>query len=284
MAAQHPDLIPLGGSLPLRVYLRSLWQRRQFALNVPLSELRAQHMDTVLGNIWHLLNPILLVTVYMVVFGLLLRTGRGIENFVTYLAIGVFTYSYSQRSILACSRTIVANTGLIRSLAFPRAVLPISAVVRETLAFLPAIGIMIVLALATGEPVTPGWLLLPPVLALLALFSLGFGFITARLTDRFHDFQNVLPFVFRLLFYLSGILYSFTEVLRGTSYAYLTPLTAVNPFFAFISLVRVAIMTSYHPDPVIGPWLWPSVGVWTPVILIGGFLFFRAGEKSYGRG
>src|SRR5665809_10482 len=110
---QYDDLIPLGRSLPVRVYLRSLWDRRQFAMTVPLGELRAQHMNTVLGNIWHLLNPMLQVGVYFLVFKVLLGTDRGIDNFITYLAIGVFCFGYMQRSITECASSIIKNECLI---------------------------------------------------------------------------------------------------------------------------------------------------------------------------
>lgn len=290
MAAQHPDLIPLGGSLPLRVYLRSLWQRRQFAVNVPLSELRAQHMDTVLGNLWHLLNPMLSVAVYFFVFGVLLGTNRGIDNFIVYLAIGVFVYSYSNRSVIAGASTISANEGLIRSLAFPRAVLPISAVIRETIAFLPALALMILLALGTGEALTWNWLWLPVVMVLQAVFNLGAAFVVARVANQFRDVRNVLPFIFRLIFYLSGILYSFAAFVPD-EYRSMLGVAALNPFYAFISLYRGALMSSYPSQQLIEdgydlihPWLWPSVLVWTPVIIVLGFMYFRAAEKSYGRG
>lgn len=289
-STQYDDLIPLGESLPLRVYLRSLWQRRQFAVTVPLGELRARHMNTVLGNLWQLLNPILLVAIYYLVFGLLLGTNRGIDNFITYLAIGVFSFRYMQSSIMACAASIVNNQGLIRSLSFPRAILPVSAVVRETVAFAPPIGLMLLLAVVTREPVRLNWLLLIPATVLMGLFALGLGFVVARLTDSFHDLNNVLPFIFRLTFYLSGILYSFERfaprIARFTGWSEDTVLSlvAINPFYAFISQMRHALMTSYQADPVIERWLLPSSLLYPAVFLIVGFLFFRAGEQRYGRG
>ena len=168
--------------MPLRVYLRSLWARRQFALSVPLGELRAQHMNTVLGNVWYLLNPMLQVGVYFLVFGLLLSTTRGIDNFICFLAIVVFSYGYMQKSIMGCAASIVTNEGLIRSLSFPRAILPLAAVVRET----PRVQHLgrpddgAGAALVTGEPLRPSWLELIVLVPLMGLFSLGVRFVFAR--------------------------------------------------------------------------------------------------------
>lgn len=88
-------------------------------LSVPLGELRAQHMNTVLGNVWYLLKPVLQVGVYFLVFGLLLKTSRGIDNLICFLAIGVFSYGYMQKSITGCAASIVTNEG-----PDPLAVLP----------------------------------------------------------------------------------------------------------------------------------------------------------------
>lgn len=279
----YDDLIPLGRALPVRVYLRSLWERRQFAVTVPMGELRTQHMNTVLGNVWHLLNPLLQVGVYFLVFGVLLGTDRGIDNFITYLAIGVFSYGYMQRSITACASSITNNQGLIRSLSFPRAILPISAVVRETVAFSSSIVLMLILAVVTGEPVRPSWLMLLAWIPLMGLFSLGVGFVLARLTDSVHDLRNLLPFLFRLVFYLSGILYSF-ERFVPERYDHLLSWIALNPFYAFLSHMRHAVMSSYQTDPAIDTWLVPSALLYTVVFLIFGFLFFRGAEQRYGRG
>ena len=281
---QYEDLIPLGRALPLRVYLRSLWDRRQFALSVPLGELRAQHMNTVLGNLWYLLNPMLQVGVYFLVFGLLLHTSRGIDNFICFLAIGVFSYGYMQKSITACAASIVGNEGLIRSLSFPRAILPIAAVVRETIAFSTSVALMVVLALVTGEGLRPSWLEVLLLVPLMKLFGLGIGFVVARLTDRLHDVRNLLPFLFRIAFYLSGIIYAFDRVVAGTRYHDVMGLLALNPFFTYSTLMRHALMSSYEVHPLVAPWLWPAAVLYPVLLIIVGFWFFRAAEQRYGRG
>ncbi len=282
--SRYEDLIPLGRALPLPLYLRSLWERRQFAVTVPLGELRSQHMNTVLGNVWYLLNPILQVGVYFLVFGVLLGTDRGVRNFITFLAIGVFSYGYLQRSIVACASSIVGNEGLIRSLAFPRAILPIAAVVRESIAFGSSVVLMVVLSALTGERVTVSWLELLALVPLMSAFALGIGFVLARLTDRLRDVRNLLPFVFRITFYLSGIIYAFDVVVASRGHGDVIELLALNPFFTFATLMRHALMSTYAVDPRVAPWLWPSALGYASAFLVAGFLFFRAAEQRYGRG
>ncbi len=268
-------LIRLGGRTPLRDYLRDMWNRREFAVVVPLGDLKAQNMNTVLGNLWHLLNPMMLVGIYYFIFGVILNTSRGVENFLTFLTIGVFTFQFTQRSMIAGANTIVSNQGLIRSIQFPRALLVISTVVNRALAFLPMLLIIILLALVTGERPGLDWLLLLPVYAAQALFNLGGAFVFARAADRFRDLQNVLPHAFRILFYLSGVMFSVDRFVEDPVHRALFEL---NPTFAFVSLARAPIL-----DLPVTPTMVLSATLWTAVLLVGGFMFFKVGERSYGR-
>ena len=77
--------------------MRDLWSRREFIFAVPRNSLRAQNMDTLLGNFWYLLNPALQTSVYFLVFGLLFDANRGIDDYLAYLVIGVLTFVSSAK-------------------------------------------------------------------------------------------------------------------------------------------------------------------------------------------
>lgn len=278
-----PGLRRLGGTPPLRLYLQQVWDRRQFTWTNAMGELRSQHMDTALGNAWHLLNPLLLIGIYYTVFVLILNATRGVENFIAFLGIGVFVYHWAQKAITGGARTIVSNEGLIRSLQFPRAVLPVSTVVQETLSFVPGLVVMFAIVLLTGEGLSNAWLTLPALFLLQLAFCLGASFLTARAADKFRDTLNILPFLFRLVFYGSGVLYA-VDVRFGDFLGnpWVVRFFIANPFYALISLWRDALMTTQHVDNV--GWLWVSAVGWSIGLLIVGLLVFRAGEKEYGRG
>lgn len=271
-----PELRRLGARAPLRSYLHDAWQRRDFAIVVPLGDLRAQHMDTFFGQIWHLLNPALLVGVYFLVFGVLLKVHRGVDHFLAFLTIGILMFQYTQRSALTGASTISSSEGLLRSIQFPRVLLPVSSIVFETAAFGPAVIVMLLVAMASGVMPEVSWLMLVPILLLQVVFNLGLVLVVARLADRYRDIQQVLPFLFRILLYLSGILFS---VDRYVDSALGRRLFALNPIYSLISLARGAILG----EPV-GSTMWVSSIAWTAVLLVGGFVFFRAAEERYGRG
>lgn len=279
VTATSSRLRKLGGTPRLKDYVSEVWRRREFAWSVAQGELRAQHLDTALGNLWHLLNPLLQIGVYFLVFGVILGTDRGVENFLAFLSIGIFTFSFMQKSIMSGAGTLVGKQGLIRSLQFPRALLPLSATLRETMAFGPAVVIMLVVVVATGEPLRLDWVLVVPVLVLAAVFAAGFSFIGARLADRFRDLLNVLPFLFRIAFYLSGVLYSVEAYIDNPL---VLRLLLLNPFYVFVTLPREYLMLSQDHD-FLG-WLWVSAVIWALLSAILGLVVFRGGEKDYGRG
>ena len=258
----------------LRPYVAAMWSRRSYVWYVARSTLREKQMNSVLGNIWHLLNPLLQIAVYYVIFGVVLEVDRGVDNFITFLAIGTLAFTFCQRSTLSGAGSIVKNLGLIRAVEFPRAVLPFTSTLTETLSMLPSFLVIGVVAVVTGETPSPRWLLLIPVMGLLAIFNLGAALYAARATSVVRDVQQILPFVFRILLYASGVLFSAAEYAEGSYRWFFT----LNPVYAFLTVARWTILGSD-----VSPSLLLSAGIWTVVVTVTGFLWFRAGEASYGR-
>lgn len=264
----------LGADEPLHDYLAEAWARREFAVVVPANDLRAQNMDTVLGQLWHFLNPAALVGVYWLVFGVLLSTDRGVPNFLGFLVVGVLLFQLTQRVAQDGAVAIPRNEGLIRSIQFPRALLPISSLVGQTIAFVPAIGVMLVTLLATGETPSARWLLFPLVLTAHALFNLGLAFLAAKLGAITPDLPQVLPHLFRLVFYLSGILFSVERVVDNDT---LVDLCAANPIYAFVTAARWCLIGSTADAGV-----WISMLAWAVLAPVVGLLWFRVDEHRYG--
>lgn len=262
--------------MPIRPYALGIWQRRDFIRYLAESQLRAQQMNTVLGNLWHLLNPLLQIGVYYLIFGVVLGVDRGVDNFIAFIAIGLFCYQFSVRSITAGSRSVVGNEALMRSIWFPRAMLPSTSSVAELLAFGPALAVALAVCVGSGERPILGWLVLPALVALQFLFNLGGAMFMARLANHFADVQQLLPFVFRLGLYASGVLFLVDEYVENSR---LRLLFEINPFYGFVSLYRWAVL-GYDVNSHLAVFT-PAI---TGVVVVGGFLWFRQGEQGFGRG
>lgn len=270
-----PPLVRLGQTPPLREYLSDIWSRREYLREVPAADLRQHHLDTVLGNVWQVLNPLLMLGVYYVVFGIGLRSDKGIDNFITFLAIGVFTFGLIQRSVTKGAKSIATNENLLRSIRFPRLILPLTGVLTETLSYITPMLVMLSIGIITGVAVTPYWLLMIPVMVMTVAFSFGGACTTARLGSVFRDIDNILPVAFRLAFYLSGILYSVDARIENPTFR---ALFTLNPFYCLITCARGAIFSDLPRGTI-----WLSAFLWSVGALIFGVLFFKRAEHTYGR-
>lgn len=269
-----PTLQPIAGRTTLRSYLGQVWERREFIATMPKHELHAENLDTALGNFWLVLNPLLLSTVYWLVFGVLLGVDRGVDNFIPFLVTGVMVYRLWAGGAAAGARIMWRHRGLVRSLYFPRAVLPISASLTEMLTFLPGAAILLIVALATGETPNWQWLLLPVVIVAVAWFTTGTMFITARLGSKYRDLSSLLPHITRLGLYGSGVLYD-PEVFTSNRWALL--IFDVNPIYQFLMLARWCIL-----DIDVNWWFWITAPAYAIVMLTAGFVYFWRGETTYG--
>lgn len=279
-AATWPDVHEVGIRLPLRTYLREMWRRREFAVTVPLGELRAQNQDTVLGQVWHLLNPMMLIAIYFFIFQVVLEVEgrRGIENYLAFLTVGVITYNYTRSSMQAGARMIVKNRRLVQSINFPRAILPASSMVSETVSHLyalPVMFIVVILSDLTDDPIRPmwGWLLVVPATVAQLLFNLGLAMIVARLAFHFRDVQQFLPYLLRLGMYASGVLIPLSIVPN----ARLRQVLELNPIYNLIEMVRGAVLRG-TADPTV----WLLGCGWALAMFLLGFWYFRRAENEYG--
>lgn len=271
-----PELHDAHASRRLDVYVRELYERRSYIWHVAINELRSRQITNVLGNLWHLLNPALTIGVYYLIFGLLLGVDRGVENFFVFLTIGLFIFTFTQKATIDGAKSIVTNRGVIKAVRFPRALLPISSTTTELLATIPNFFVMVAIALASGIVPRPSWVFLVPLIAVQLVFTLGAAMIAARMTTHFADTIQILPFVFRLILYASGVIFSVDAYVDEGSFADL--LFTLNPMYCFITLGRWSVMGGeFRADLLV------SAIVWSVALFVIGFLWFRAGEERYAR-
>lgn len=255
-------------------YLKEVAARREYIWYTAQSELRSRQMNTALGNLWHLLNPALQISVYFLVFGMILGTDRGVDNFLAYLTIGVFMFGFTQRATMAGARSIVGNRNLMASISFPRALLPVSSTLTEIFATLPMLFVTVLVALSTGESPSWRWVVLLPLFGFHCLFNAGTAMLAARATSHLRDIQQILPFVFRLLFYGSGVIFNVESFIENDTQRWLF---ALNPIYDFLTVARWCFLGGDLALRVV-----VAVPIFSVVALVLGFFWFRRGEETYG--
>jgi len=277
--AARAGLTAIAARPPLGAYLRGLWQRRHFIVAFASARNLVTFAGARLGNLWQILTPLLNAGIYFFVFGVLLQTRKDIPNFIGFLIIGIFIFTYTQRCVLSGAKAVSGHLSLVRALHFPRACLPLASTVMELQQLGISMIIMIGIVLATGEPVTWAWLLLVPILLLQTMFNLGAAFFIARVGAKIADVSQLLPFLLRTWLYLSGVFYSIHKF-AVHSPAWVKASLDANPVAVYIELIRDVLLDS-HKAPSSA---WPYAVAWAFVSLIGGFVFFYRGEVTYGRG
>jgi teichoic acid transport system permease protein len=277
LAARH-GLAPMGVRPSLPAYLRQLWGRRHFVRTLATSKAYARNQGSYLGQLWSLLTPLINAVVYYLIFGGLLDLKGGVDNFPAFLVIGIFLYRFTTSSITAGSRSLLQNTNLLRSLHFPRAVLPASAVLAELATLAPALVVMLAIVLATGERPRWSWLLLAPAIAVQWLWNTGCAFFMARLGARIPDLTNLLPFALRILMYVSGVFFSVDHYTHKLPH-WVGNAMVYQPLGVYLSLARSCLLEQFPMDATM--W-WAGVG-WAVLFVVAGFIVFWRAEETYGR-
>lgn len=270
-------LIRLGARPKFLDYLVQIWEHRAFITFDAKARVQSGNRKDRLGSSWLILNPVLNGVTYYLIFGLLLQTSRGIENFIGYLIIGVFLFQISSRSISNGARSIQNNRSVIQAFTFPRATLPIAANLREILAAVPVVITMLVIILLfpPTEEITWLWALLLPALGLQALMNLGISLLLARIVASVGDVAHLLTFALRLWMYGSAVFFSYDRFIGNEV---LLAIVKLNPLFNVLDIVRNCVLYAVVP-----PWQsWAILAAWALSFLVIGFVYFWRAEETYG--
>ncbi|MEV5149933.1 ABC transporter permease [Streptomyces sp. NPDC052727] len=283
LAARHG--LSVSGARPsLPEYVGQLWARRHFISAFATAKLTAQYSQAKLGQVWQVMTPLLNAAVYYFIFGVLLGTKHGVPDYVPFLVTGVFIWTFTQSSIMAGTRAISGNLGLVRALHFPRAALPISFCLQQLQQLLFSMAALIVILLCFGVPVAVSWVLALPALALQFTFNAGVSMIMARMGAKTPDIAQLMPFVLRTWMYVSGVMWSIDKLARKDDLPHIvTVLLEINPAAVYIDLMRFALIDSFHANQL-PPHVWAAAIGWALAAGIGGFIYFWKAEERYGRG
>lgn len=290
--ALREGLHQMGVRPPLSRYVRAVWGRRSFVWNLSASRAYARNQGSYLGQAWTVLKPMLDAATFIIIFAFVFPGATaGINNRAGFIVVGTFAYSLFQAGVTGGLTAIPTNIDLIRSHQFPRAVVPLSTAMTETVLFAPQLVAMVILVVVTGfipdtaKGITPyafptwSWLLLPIAAVLLAVFSSGLALFFSRLGARTPDIANVVPFVLSLGRYASGVMFFLPQMMG--SHSWFRPIILGQPVVVFLDLFR----SVFGNEPSIPmTWsLWLQATAWAVGVFAIGLIFFWRSEATYGR-
>jgi len=233
---------PFKAGLPkLGKYSKSLWSRRTFISEYSKSELREQHFDSVFGQLWLVLNPLLLSGVYFIL--IVIIGGSTDSARYVHLTASLFLFYLVANSLTGGVKSITAGQRLILNTAFPRIMLPLSAVIIAIFKFLPTLIVFFVVKAIIGSPFSLEMLWAIPVLLITVFLALGLAITISCINVYFRDIANFLPYLTRTLLYLSPILYEASDLNPN-----LKVLEIVNPLFPILDSWSRALVHSEAPQ------------------------------------
>ena len=258
------------GLPPLGAYLRSLWARRSFIAEFSRSELREQNYGSVFGQLWLVLNPLLLSGVYFLLIYII--GGQSDSTRYGHLTASLFLFYLVSNSLTGGVKSITAGQRLILNTAFPRIMLPISAMVIALFKFVPTLAVFFVMRTVLGLNYSWQMFWAIPVILIALLMGLGMAILISCINVYFRDIASFLPYLTRSLLYLSPILYQASDLsdqLRSFEIA--------NPIFYLLDAWSQVMVYAQAPDLFS---LLHSL-VWALAIFILGTYFFLSRERDF---
>jgi teichoic acid transport system permease protein len=198
------------GLPPMREYFASLWSRRAFISEFARSGLRQQNYGSIFGQLWLVLNPLLLSAVYFLLIYVI--GGSSDASRFGHLTATLFLFYLISNSLTGGVKAITSGERLILNTSFPRIMLPISATVIALFKFLPTVAVFTVIHLLIGLPFSWQMLWAIPILFIALVMALGMSILISCINVYFRDISSILPYLTRSLLYLSPILYEASNI------------------------------------------------------------------------
>jgi teichoic acid transport system permease protein len=223
------------GLPPMREYFASLWSRRAFISEFSRSGLRQQNYGSLFGQLWLVLNPLLLSAVYFLLIYVI--GGSSDASRFGHLTATLFLFYLISNSLTGGVKAITSGERLILNTSFPRIMLPISATVIALFKFLPTVVVFTVIHLLIGLPFSWQMLWAIPILFIALVMALGMSILISCINVYFRDISSILPYLTRSLLYLSPILYEASNISES-----IKKFEIVNPLFYLLdSWSRVVV-------------------------------------------
>ena len=259
------------------LHLRDLWRYRDLVGLFVRRDFVAVYKQTILGPLWHLIQPLLTTLMFTVVFGQIAGLPTdGIPQFAFYKA-GTTVWSYFANCLTRTSNTFAANAGIFGKVYFPRMVVPASTVLSQLIAFAIQFGFFLCFYTyfrLHGAAIRPNWAigLLPALLLLMAGLGLGFGIVISSLTTKYRDLQVLVGFGVQLWMYATPVIYPLSTMPDRFRW-----LLVANPMTAVVETFRYGFFG-------VGTFSWAYLGYsagFTVALLLAGLAVFNRVERTF---
>jgi lipopolysaccharide transport system permease protein len=255
---------------------RDLWEYRELLYFLAWRDIKVRYKQTLLGVAWIVLQPVVSMVVFSVLFGGLLKVPSGDVPYPIFTYAALLPWNYFAGSLNRASTSLVGSAHMITKVYFPRVVIPLSCVFAGLVDF--GIAFLILLGLMVYYDIGPtlAAVLLPGFLLLALLTALAFGLWLSALNVRYRDVNYLMPFLLQIWMYLTPVIYGSTLIPEPFRF-----LLGLNPMTGVVEGFRWALLGGHladaHPPDVLFA---ISIAV-TLLALISGAIFFHTIERTF---
>lgn len=252
------------------MFIQDILKFRDLIFLMTQKELKIKYKNSVLGILWSMLNPLLMLTIYTIAFKFILKVE--VENFSLYMFCGLLLWIFLQNSVNQSMLSIINNHHLLTKVYFPKLILPLVVVNSNFINFLFNSIILFLAVLFFKAPITLSYLWLPFLIILLYFFVLGFSLLLTTLNTRFQDTAYLVEVLFSALFYLTPIIYPLSMVPERFKW-----IIMLNPFTSIVECFRAILIEGKGPNLIT---LFIFI-LFTLILTILGITIFKKYEKYF---
>ncbi|MHC1732025.1 MAG: ABC transporter permease [Bacteroidales bacterium] len=224
--------------------LKEIWKCKGLLIYLVRRDLKIRFQQTFIGVFWIVLQPIVQLLIFYIIFGLLVRFPTDGIPYSVYYMSGYVVWQLFNQIINTCATSLTANIGVITKIYFPRLILPLSTTVGALIDFFITFLILLIFLFMNKYVITARYLLIPFILLITMIFSLGVGLLFGALMVVFRDTKNFLAYIIQIWMFLSPIFYAISSIPEDLRILfYINPLTGIIDTFRWICLG-----TSTHPS------------------------------------
>ncbi len=252
--------------------ITEIWDYRELLYFLTWRDIKVRYKQTAIGILWALFQPFVTMIIFSVFFGNFAKMPSDGIPYPIFVFVGLILWQFFSSSLSNASGSLVGNQGIITKVYFPRLLIPIASTVTQFLDFFIASGMLVILMIYYGYlPNLAGLLILPLLLLITFLISVGGGMVLAALNVKYRDVRYALPFFIQILLFVTPVIYP-SSILHNYSW-----ILAANPMTGVIKAARSAILGG---SPI--NWTLLAIsGVFSVIIFLVGIVIFRNTEKYF---
>ncbi|MFQ5737325.1 MAG: ABC transporter permease [Thermodesulfobacteriota bacterium] len=256
----------------MSVNFREIWKFRELLYFLAWRDVKVKYKQTALGVVWAVLQPVLMMAIFTVLFGRFARMPSDGAPYPIFVFIGLLPWNYFSSVLGQSTNSLVTGSNLVSKIYFPRLLIPASSAIAAMLDLAIGLAVLGAMMVYYGVNVSAGTLLVPVLVLITLMNALGFGLWFSAMNVKYRDIRYVIPFLIQIWMFVTPVIYP--KSLFGEKWGWLLLL---NPMGGVIEAFRPAVLGNV-PIPWTSLLISSAIGL---AVFVGGVYYFRRVERYF---